>query len=228
VLKVPEGDLLVRTATTLADYSQALDRNRLFRTLTLTCLLVGFPLVLFAILFSLLGSLPNLFLTVQLSDMIAAILCVLVGGLLLLPVYQGHRARVSLAESADHLSVPSSVGRIAALRQAYEERQDIAAEAKNNGLDASPNVAERYWLARSLAYAKDPLARPMLSKLANDPMPIVACQALWAMGERNNREVIHTLIERINTSSHWYVQMYTYRSLRKLGWVQPRSPQLSY
>jgi hypothetical protein len=228
VLKVPEGDLLVRTATTLAGYSQALDRNRLFRTLTLTCLLVGFPLVLFAFLFSLLGSLPNLFLTVQLSDMIAAILCVLVGGLLLLPVYQGHRARVSLAESADHLSVPSSVGRIAALRQAYEERQDIAAEAKNNGLDASPNVAERYWLARSLAYAKDPLARPMLSKLANDPMPIVACQALWAMGERNNREVIHTLIERINTSSHWYVQMYTYRSLRKLGWVQPRSPQLSY
>ena len=228
VIKVPEGDLLNNTANVLADYSQKLDRNRLFRTLTLTCLLWGFPLVLFALLFSLLGSLPNLFLTVQLSDIIAASLCVLVGSLLLLPVYRGHTTKVTPAESATHLSAPSAVTRIAALRQAYEDRQDIAAEAKDKGLDTSPNIAERYWLARSLAYAKDPLARSMLSKLADDPMPIVACQALWAMGERNNREVIHTLIDRINTSSHWYVQMYTYRSLRKLGWVQPRSPQLSY
>ena len=68
----------------------------------------------------------------------------------------------------------------------------------------------------------------MLLALADDPVPIVACQALWALGERKNQAAVPMIINRINTSSHWYIQMYGYRALRTLGWVQPRSPQLSY
>jgi HEAT repeat protein len=68
----------------------------------------------------------------------------------------------------------------------------------------------------------------MLLALADDPSPIVVCQALWALGERKNRAAVPEIISRINTSSHWYIQMYGYRALRTLGWVQPRSLQLSY
>ena len=228
VLSVPERELFGSPDKVLAAYSQNQDRNRRFRTLTLACLLLGFPLVLYTFLFSVLGSLPNLFLTVAVSDVIAAILCIVVGTILLVPVYQGRTASVAPANPAVTLAAPSAITRIAALRQACEDRRDIANDAKEHGLEKSPHIAERYWLARSLAYAKNPGAHAMLLVLADDPQPIVACQALWAMGERKNLAAIPKIIHRINTASHWYIQMYGYRALRTLGWVQPRSPQLSY
>ncbi|MBC2745370.1 MAG: hypothetical protein HGJ93_20740 [Desulfosarcina sp.] len=166
VLTVPERELFDSPDKVLAAYSRNQDRNRMFRTLTLACLLLGFPLVLFAFLFSVMGSLPNLFLSVAVSDVIAAILCIGVGGILLVPVYQGRTATVAPANPAIALSASSKITRIAALRQ--------------------------------------------------------------ALGERKNRAAVQEIIDRINTASHWYIQMYGYRALRTLGWVQPRSPQLSY
>jgi hypothetical protein len=229
IIKVSEQQLLGDTATVLADYSRKLDRNRVFRSLTMICLIVGFPLILFTFGFSVMGSLPNLFLTVKLSDMIAALLCVLVGISLLWPVYLGHSAPLLPDDDpADRLSTVSTTTRIAVLRTACEDGQDVAAGARKHALEKSPAIAERYWLARSLACSSDPAADRMLSTLANDPVPIVACQAVWAMGERRQPRVISDLIQRIGNSSHWYLQMYTYRSLRKLGWVQPQSPQHSY
>ena len=228
VLSVPLEELLGSPDQALAVYSNQLDRNRMFRTLTLACLLLGLPLVLFSFLFSLLGVLPNLFLTVAVSDVIAAICCIVVGGILLVPVYQGHTATVLPGNPSVTLFAPSPVERIAALRQACEEQRDILVEVKKQGIENSPHIAERYWLARSLAYTRDPAAHAMLLTLADDPAPIVACQALWALGERKNQDAVPEIINRINASSHWYIQMYGYRALRTLGWVQPRSPQLSY
>jgi len=228
VLHVPQGEMVSNPAKVLADYSRHQDRNRMFRALTLGCLVLGFPLLLFTIMFCILGALPNLFFTVGISDIIAATLCIVAGAVLLVPVYQGRTA--AAAAPTPGLSLFASVGanRIAALRQACEDRRDIALVAKRHGLEKSTHVAERYWLARSLAYAKHPVAHGMLMTLVDDPVPIVACQALWAMGERNNRAVIPEIIERVNTTPHWYIQMYGYRALRTLGWVQPRSAQLSY
>ncbi len=228
VLSVPTGELLGSPDQALTAYSSQLDRNRMFRTLTLACLLLGLPLVLFSFLFSVLGVLPNLFLTVAVSDLIAAICCIVVGGILLVPVYQGHTATAVPANLSMALSAPSPITRIAALRQACEDRRDIAVDVKKQGIENSPHIAERYWLARSLAYTRDPAAHAMLLALADDPSPIVVCQALWALGERKNQAAVPEIINRINTSSHWYIQMYGYRALRTLGWVQPRSPQLSY
>jgi hypothetical protein len=229
VLRVPEQELLGETGKVLADYSDRLDRNRAFRKLTLICLMIGFPLILFTFGFSILGSLPNLFLTVKLSDIVAAVLCVLVGGILLWPVYMGHAAPlIGSDDVADRLSATATTTRIAALKHACEAGRDVAAQARNHALEKSPAIAERYWLARSLACSSDPAADAMLSALSNDPVPIVACQAVWAMGERRQHKMIPELIQRLEHSPHWYLQMYTYRSLRKLGWVQPQSPQHSY
>ncbi len=228
VIRVPEQQLLVETGKVLTDYANRLDRNRVFRMLTLICLMIGFPLVLFTFGFSILGSLPNLFLTVKLSDIVAAVLCVLVGGILLWPVYLGHATPLGSDNGADRFAAASTTTRIAALRHACDQGRDVAAQARNHALEKSPAIAERYWLARSLACSGDPAADAMLSALANDSVPIVACQAVWAMGERQQYKVIPELIHRIERSSHWYMQMYTYRSLRKLGWVQPQSPHHSF
>ncbi|BBO80511.1 hypothetical protein DSCO28_10770 [Desulfosarcina ovata subsp. sediminis] len=228
ILSVEKETLLGSPAALLATYADRLDNNRMLRIITLACLRVGFPLMLFGLLFSLMGALPNLYLSVAVSDIIAACLCIAIGSTLLAPVYRGHTAMAAATATDTGLSVSSRAIRIAALRKACEERQDITLAARKADLQNSPDVAERYWLARSLAYSHHPQAVAMLDRLSRDPSPIVVCQALWAMGERKNRKAIPQILDRLSKEPHWYVQMYAYRALRRLGWVQPRSLQPSY
>ena len=228
VLTFTEKQWFANPSEALETYSRHQDKNSMFRKLTLGCLLIGFPLILFTFLYNAVASLPSLFLQEATSDIIAAILCLGIGVTFLVPVYRGHGSNFSPDTLPGILTAPSASTRIAALRQAYDDRQDIALAVKSHGMEKSPHIAERYWLARSLAYAKAPEAREILDTLAHDPVPLVVCQALWAMGERKDREMVPTIMERIKSSPHWYIQMYGYRALRRLGWVQPRSRQLSY
>ena len=223
-LTVSAQELFDHPGKVLGRYSDQKDRNRIFRKLTLLCLLIGFPLVLYSVIFSLLVALPSLVFPLRLSVVIAAGACVVIGLLLLSPVYFGHIATQSSQNPILDLASPSYATRIAALRRVCRNKQDISAVSASQALEKSPFIAERYWLARSLANAKQPQATAMLQRLASDPVPIVACQALLAMGKRKDRRVIPQIINRINTTPAWYIQMYAYRALRTLGWVQPRSP----
>jgi hypothetical protein len=228
VMQVPADRFFAETGKTLSAYSDNLDKNRIFRMLTLAGLLIGYPLVLYMLVYSILAILPGLFFSYALTDTVTAGLCLVIGVLLLVPVYQGDKALVDPGNLSEALSTSSPVSRIAALRQSYAARTDITRDSLKYNLIHSDHAAERYWLARNLAYANAPESRGMLLSLADDPSPIVACQALWAMGVRNNRAVIPEIVNRINSSAHWYVQMYAYRALRKLGWNQPRSPHVIY
>ncbi len=227
VMRVSSEELLQKTDAVLARYAARLDRNRNFRRLSLVCLLFGLPLVLFSVVFCAAGALPHLFLTLAVSDVIAAALCIVLGAALLMPVYRGHNAIAADGQPPPGLAGATTTVRVAMLRQACEARRDVTEEALRTDIAGSPDIAERYWLARSLACADDPRAAALLRDLADDPVPIVACQALWAMGQRNDRSAIPQLINRLASSPHWYIQMYAYRALRTLGWIQPRSRQAS-
>jgi HEAT repeats len=228
MLTVSRREMLSRSGTVLKAYSDRCDRNRIFRLLTLIGLLLGFPLVLFSFIFSGLRLSISLFLPVASANLITALLCIALGALLLAPVYRGQRNAVASADLAGALSASSLFTRIAALRQTCDKHRDIAVAAQRMGLVNSPHIAVRYWLARSLACAKAPPAPAMLQALAGDSAIIVACQALWALGERGDPAAVQKIIARIDASPHWYIQMYAYRALRTLGWIQPRSPQISY
>ncbi|MGA6925063.1 MAG: HEAT repeat domain-containing protein, partial [Desulfosarcina sp.] len=207
VLHRTERELIGHPGKVLADYSRALDRNRMFRSLTLVGLLLGFPLVLFVFGFSLLALLPDLFLTTAVSDRVTAALCVIAGVVLLVPVYRGHTATIAPGDLSISLSSPSTTVRVAALRKACNERLDVSADAQKNRLAESPHIVERYWLARSLACAAPSQTHAMLSNLVDDPVPIVACQARWALGQGKDRTMIPKIIDRIDDTPHWYVQM---------------------
>ena len=59
--------------------------------------------------------------------------------------------------------------------------------------------------------------------MLDDPNPNVACQVYYALGKRKKPAMIPVLLEKMNTSRHWYVQTYAYRALRELGWKQEKS-----
>lgn len=227
VMEVTDRTFFETPEDVLAHFSGRLDHNRAFRLLTLGCLLLGLPLVLFTLLFSTLSLLPDLLMTMAASNAVAALLCIVVGVSLLSPVYRGRNALAAPAVPAGDLAAAPLPARIAWLRQAAESGRDTTGVALTLDMAHSASIAERYWLARSLAGGAHPDAGRLLETLADDPATIVACQALWAMGKRNNRQMIPWIIARINTSSDWYFQMYAYRTLRTLGWVQPRSPFVS-
>ncbi len=227
-LRVSISDLLENPKKVLQRLTEQTDTYRTFRQLTLLCLLTGFPLVLYSFIFSLVIVLPSLFFSTRVAVVMASLICIAIGVLLLNPVYRGRTAEHPANNPPPDLASPTYATRIAALRLACHKKQDISLKAANLGLENSPHIAERYWLAHSLAYASGPKATAMLTHLAGDPVPIVACQALWAIGKRKNRALIPQIIERINTTPVWYTQMYAYRALRTLGWVQPKSPLVSY
>ena len=90
-------------------------------------------------------------------------------------------------------------------------------------LAASPAIPVRYWLARSLAPSTGSKTYAVLLQLMDDPQPIVACQALYSLGKRMEPQSIRIVLDKINQSSHWYVQWYGYNALRVLGWRQKSS-----
>ena len=84
----------------------------------------------------------------------------------------------------------------------------------------NPAIAVRYWLARGLSFSTDPQDEIILMALMQDPHPNVACQAIYSLGKRKFKKAIPAMLEIITSSDHWYVQLYAYGALRKLGWTQ--------
>ena len=85
------------------------------------------------------------------------------------------------------------------------------------------SIPVRYWLARSLGVGKHPDDEASLITLMQDSHPNVVCQALYSIGKRKFQKATAKLLATIEVSGHWYVQLYTYNALRKLGWKQNAS-----
>jgi hypothetical protein len=107
-----------------------------------------------------------------------------------------------------------------ALRHINTNNIDLYQFNLTQDLSQHPSIPVRYWLARGLSVGKHPDDETHLITLMQDPHPNVACQALYSIGKRKFRKATAKLLELIEMSDHWYVQLYTYNALRKLGWKQ--------
>ena len=84
----------------------------------------------------------------------------------------------------------------------------------------STQIAERYWLVRTLGNSKSPATYNDLLLFLNDPHPNVRTMAIYAMGKRGGQDEIDDIMQVITTSDNWYTQWYAYKALRSLGWRQ--------
>jgi HEAT repeat protein len=112
--------------------------------------------------------------------------------------------------------------RVAALKKIYNQKFEIANSYNFKECIKSRHISERYWLARALSVSKDSRTYKDLFILLNDSQPIVQCQALYALGNRNRSSAITPIYHLLKTSDHWYIQWYGYKALRRLGWVQSK------
>jgi hypothetical protein len=222
VFQTPMKAFFSQAGDVLGEFSVATDRHALFRHATIVSLLVGFPIVLYVMVFALVYFVLRLFLDPSPASVVAGVLCFLIGLALLLPLRLG---RVSIDKDmplSKALTSESWRQRVAALRRVVAEGQEVAEYPAYRRMLASPHIPERYWLTKALAVSRRPETYRDLLVFLDDPHANVVSMAFYALGQRGDRQAIKEILKRMDTSDHWYNQWYAYKALRGLGWTQKR------
>ncbi len=207
----------------LASFSKASDRLAPLRRMTLVGLLLGFPILLYVLVYGLSQTVATLLFSARRATWTASGACMVIGVLLFLPM-RGNRPVTVTADNLNaFLAADQWTQRVAALRYIDDHDLDIAAYSNYRKLAASHLVVVRYWLARAMAKSRTDETYALLLDMLRDPHPNVICQAFYALGRQGHRQAIGPIKRRLLQLNHWYAQWYGYGAMRRLGWQQTRS-----
>jgi hypothetical protein len=221
-LTVGRAEVLERPGAVLERFSRQVDTREPFRLLTLAGILLGFPILLYLLVFGGVEAATALFLGPR-AVWAAAAVCLALGGALFYPVATAPGAGCGRDTDPLLWSQGGSAARVSLLRQAARQGTDPLAYPRAGELAHSPRLVERYWFARALGGARSPRAFALAAEMTGDESPMVTCQACFALGEMGRVEAIPLLLAFMRHGNHWYTQRYAYDALRKLGWSQPAS-----
>jgi hypothetical protein len=222
-LEISEKSFQADPGKFLRQFSNQTDKHAFFRRAVFYSLLLGLPITLYVISFSLLHLVAGLLLPEISGAMAAAILCLAAGLALWVPIT---RADVAVLEARD---IPQALTsehwpeRTAALRLITEKSLDIHNFPVYKTMLASPHVPERYQLAEALSVSRHPETYEDLLSLLDDSSFNVVYMAYHGLGLRRDRRAVAVILSKIKAIDNWYVQDYAYYALKNLGWTQRRS-----
>jgi len=223
VFQTPTRQFLDDAPGVLRRFSEACDRNAIFRQFTFLSLLIGFPIALYMIAHAVLYY-PGYFIMGRgPSALTASILCLLIGCLVLI-YFQSNRSR-----SIDSRNIAKSLAseywqtRIAALKLITKKKLDIADYKSYPVLKDNRPSQERYWLVGALAHSRRPENMAVLLEYLNDADLNVRTMALYSLGRLGNSRAVQPILSKVVNSQSWYEQMYAYKAIRSLGWKQTKS-----
>jgi len=224
VLQVGMQDFLQQPETLLKEFSLRTDQHLFFRQfafLSIVMSLLLFPyLLVYGLVRLFIRSLFGGRMTASAASITAAVLA---AALLGFGLYDFNRAgRSHSALIMENLEQVGRRQRIALLKHIAAEGGEVGTLPVYKEMLASPNTAERYWLARALGESRRPETYDDLLSLLNDPQHNVVCMAFYGLGRRGEVRAIKNISARIQSSDHWYEQWYGYRALKRLGWRQQR------
>jgi len=228
ILKTTPNDFLSSPAHILKRFSSKTDRHFFFRQFTYYSLLIGFPVTLYLLLYSVFFFPLTRCVDPRTASFTATFLCFLAGMLLLVPVWIGNGGNINKNRPDRLLTSDCWQERVAALKFLRQNRLDVSGFPSYRSMLSSRHIPERYWLAKALSVSRSHETHGDLLRLLDDPSPSVACMAFQSLGRRGSREATTEILKRIETSDHWYTQWYAYRALKALGWRQERSKQVNH
>ncbi|MFH1984596.1 MAG: HEAT repeat domain-containing protein [Pseudomonadota bacterium] len=218
-LTVSRKDILEHPDVVVKQFSDTADRNGPFRLLTLAGIFIGFPVMLYLVLFAVIEGLLR-YIAGRNAAIITALVCLSTGAALFYPLAAAPKIDFENTSAFDLWREGSPAARIMVLKQAVQKGIDPLRYQDADALSQSAGLAERYWFARSLAGNRSDRGFELLGRMMNDPSPLVLCQVCYAFGEMNNPAVVPVLLRYIKNGGYWYAQRYAYAALRKLGWLQ--------
>ena len=223
ILRIAPGDFLAAPGDILKEFSLKSDRHSFLRKFTFLCLLTGSPVILYAALYALFCLAFRLFMVPKRSFVAAAILCFTIGAVILSSLYFDGRKTIDAGNLSEAMESVQRRDRVEALKVVERKGLEISDFKAYKKILKSPNIPERYWLAKAMGVSRKPETYNDLLFLLNDPNQNVVCMAFYALGERKDPGAAGEIIKRIGTSGDWYSQQYAYRALRELGWKQTGS-----
>jgi len=222
VLETSLADFLSHPEKHLGLFSAKVDIYGPFRQATFICLLVGFPVLLYLLVFSAIYGITSFLAAEPKRSFITSVACLTVGIGLLAAVHGG-REPIPQEALPDVLESDSWRRRTEGLRLVVQKGLEIGDYPAYRRSLTSAHVPERYWVTKAVGLSRDPHTRADILTLLGDPHPNVVSMAFQAAGNRGNRDWVPEIIRRIKTSRHWYNQWYAYRALKALGWHQGRA-----
>lgn len=224
-VEVSQQDLLAKPNHWLQKLSSVSDHHAPLRRITLIGLLMGFPILLYLMVYGVLRLFTGIALQQRAATFVTSGLSLLIGLLLFFPMLGIHPISISKENISQLLISDQWPQRVAALRHIEKNKIDIGRYPQYKPLLESPLVVERYYLARSLAVSRLPATYNDLNAMLGDRHPNVTCQIYYALGQRGNRAAIGPIQSQMTASDHWYAQWYGYRAIRRLGWFPSPSRQ---
>lgn len=223
ILSVSPKTFLKSPVETLKTFSRGVDRHAPFRRFTFLSLMGVAGLFIYGVLYLPGRGIAALFAKGFRASAVAAVLCVLAGFGFIMAAKPEPPAALPVSAIQDALTDPNLHSRVAALRYLHRRKIDIASFQGYRKIARSPHETERYWLARALECSRSSESYAVNMELLDDPMINVAYMAFLALGRRGNPRAIPEILRRLKTEDRWYVQLYAYKALRRLGWSQTES-----
>lgn len=220
ILEVTPQAFFSNTGRLLREFSVGSDRHRFFRQFTFFSLLMGFPIILYVILFSSFRAATGLFLNMGSSSMCASAICLALGVALFAFFVQSRVKSPEVRDVASALESERWQEMVAALKLIEKGGKEIGDFKAYRGMLKSPHIPVRYWLVRALGVSREPETYDDLLGFLDDPHPNVVSMAFYALGKRGDKRAISVILNSVEVSNHWYNQWYAYKALRNLGWKQ--------
>jgi hypothetical protein len=196
------------------------DRHSFFRKFTLFSLLVGFPIFIYILVFSLFHFVISFIPGLKNVSAYASILCFITGIGLLIPFYHMGEKEVNVKNAAKALESENRQERVYALKTIIQRKAEIGNYKAYQNMLKSAHVPELYWLVKALSISRKYETYNDLLTFLDHPHPNVVCMALYSLGRRGDKRAVKKILKKIEMSDHWYCQWYAYRALRTLGWKQ--------
>ncbi|MEE4355831.1 MAG: HEAT repeat domain-containing protein [Desulfococcaceae bacterium] len=224
ILRCESAAFFRNTGDILKKFSRKTDRHVFFRSFTFISLLLISGLTVWMLLWLPIRILCGFFAKAYPAAFFSPVLSFLTAVMLLIFWHPGKTENIPEKEMGRMLHSPRLEERIRALQSIRRQKREIAPYGVHERMSRSPHITERYYLIRALSVSRSPDTYAVTLALADDPQINVAYRAFHALGARRDGRAVPEILERIQKSREWYIQMYAYKALRKLGWTQKVSP----
>ena len=222
VLQAGMQDFIEQPETLLKEFSLRTDKHLFFRQYAFVSIVMCLLLFPYLLVYGLVRLLIRILFGARLPNPAASIAAAaLAVALLGFSLYDFNQAgSIDSNRLMENLEQAGWRQRVALIKEITAAGREVGTLPVYNQMLASPNIAERYWLARALGQSRMPETYDDLLSLLNDPQHNVVCMAFYGLGRRGDKRAIQKIIGRIQSSDHWYEQWYGYRALKSLGWRQ--------
>ncbi|WP_207687781.1 HEAT repeat domain-containing protein [Desulfonema limicola] len=224
IINTTEQEFLKNPGKMLKSFSQKCDHNVFFRQFTFISLLLVSGLFCYLVLYMLFKLMVSIVLGKYLkgfSGFMVTIICCLITGAAVFYFWHPEKPKIFKKENlARALKSENADTRIAALKFISARKIDIGKIGIPPQMPASPIILERYWLAKALYSAGSPESFEINLALLEDPQINVSYIAFNSLGQKKSKDSVREILKQIKILEQWYVQLYAYKSLRRLNWRQ--------